>query len=336
MRNGLTAIMDNGNILEVVGLKKYFPVGGEFVKKGTGYVKAVDGVSFSVGAGETLGLVGESGCGKSTLGRLVLRLIEKTDGKVLFKGEDIYGLRKEQLKDFRRKMQVVFQDPYGSLNPKMTIGSMFREILRFHNIVSKNELRDKIGEVLSNVGVSPFNIDKYPHEFSGGQLQRIAIARAISLEPEFIVADEPVSALDVSVQAQIINLLGDLKEELNLTFIFISHNLSIIRHISDTVAVMYLGRFVEKSDCEELFERPAHPYTEALLSVVPVLDTNGDSEKIILEGDIPDPADTPSGCYFHPRCKYAFVKCERDVPELKEIAEGHFVCCHLNNGCGLG
>jgi len=335
MRNGLTVIMDNGDILEVVGLKKYFSVRGRFIAKGMGYVKAVDGVSFSVGAGETLGLVGESGCGKSTLGRLILRLIERTDGKVFFKGEDIYGLRKEQIKDFRRKMQVIFQDPYGSLNPKMTIGAMFREILRFHNIVPRNELRDKIGAVLSNVGISPFSLDKYPHEFSGGQLQRIAIARAISLEPEFIVADEPVSALDVSVQAQIINLLGDLKKELNLTFIFISHNLSVIRHISDNVAVMYLGRFVETSGCEELFEHPAHPYTEALLSAVPVLDTNGNSEKIILEGDIPDPANTPSGCCFHPRCRYVFDRCTGDVPELKEIAEGHFVCCHLNNGCGL-
>ena len=305
-----------------------------FFSKESGSVKAVDGVSFSIKLGETLGLVGESGCGKTTTGMLILRLIEITDGKVLYNGENISDLKDD--KGFRKIFQVIFQNPYSSLNPRIKIGSMLAEILRFHKVVSGRELKDKVKKILLDVGISPSDVDKYPYEFSGGQRQRIAIARAISLNPEFIVADEPVSALDVSVQAQIINLLKDLKELLNLTFLFISHNLSVIRQVSDNVAVMYLGKIVEIASCDELFKHPAHPYTKALLSAVPVLNPEEKTSRITLEGDIPNPANTPSGCYFHPRCRYAMERCKIDVPDLKKLSDNHKVRCLMNSGYGIG
>jgi len=326
--------MIENNTLEVIDLRKYFPIKKGFFTKVLGYVKAVDGVSFSIKLGETLGLVGESGCGKTTTGMLILRLIEKTDGKVLYNGENISDLKDD--KGFRKIFQVIFQNPYSSLNPRIKIGSMLAEILRFHKVASGRELKEKVKKILLDVGISPSDADKYPYEFSGGQRQRIAIARAISLNPEFIVADEPVSALDVSVQAQIINLLKDLKALLNLTFLFISHNLSVIRQVSDNVAVMYLGKIVEIASCDELFKHPAHPYTKALLSAVPVLNPEEKTSLITLKGDIPNPADTPSGCYFHPRCRYAMERCKIDVPNLKKLSDNHKVSCLMNSGYGIG
>ncbi len=326
--------MIKNKILEVIDLKKYFPIKMGFFSKESGSVKAVDGVSFSINSGETLGLVGESGCGKTTTGMLILRLIEITDGKVLYNGENIFDLKDD--KGFRKIFQVIFQNPYSSLNPRIKIGSMLAEILRFHKVVSVRELKEKVKKILLDVGISPSDVDKYPYEFSGGQRQRIAIARAISLNPEFIVADEPVSALDVSVQAQVINLLKDLKELLNLTFLFISHNLSVIRQVSDNVAVMYLGKIVEIASCDELFKHPAHPYTKALLSAVPVLNPEEKTSRITLEGDIPNPANTPSGCYFHPRCRYAMERCKIDVPDLKKLSDNHKVMCLMNSGYGIG
>jgi len=326
--------MNGNNTLEVKDLKKYFSIKGGFFSKESGYVKAVDGVSFSIKLGETLGLVGESGCGKTTTGMLILRLIEITDGEVLYNGENISDLKDD--KGFRKIFQVIFQNPYSSLNPRIKIGSMLAEILRFHKVASGRELKEKVKKILLDVGISPSDADKYPYEFSGGQRQRIAIARAISLNPEFIVADEPVSALDVSVQAQIINLLKDLRELLNLTFLFISHNLSVIRQVSDNVAVMYLGKIVEIASCDELFKHPAHPYTKALLSAVPVLNPEEKTSRITLKGDIPNPANTPSGCYFHPRCGYAMERCKIDVPNLKKLSDNHKVSCLMNSGYGIG
>lgn len=326
--------MIENNTLEVIDLKKYFSIKGGFFSKESGYVKAVDGVSFSIKLGETLGLVGESGCGKTTTGMLILRLIEITEGEVLYNGENISDLKDD--KGFRKIFQVIFQNPYSSLNPRIKIGSMLAEVLRFHKVASGRELKEKVKKILLDVGISPSDADKYPYEFSGGQRQRIAIARAISLNPEFIVADEPVSALDVSVQAQIINLLKDLRELLNLTFLFISHNLSVIRQVSDNVAVMYLGKIVEIASCDELFKHPAHPYTKALLSAVPVLNPEEKTSQITLKGDIPNPANTPSGCYFHPRCGYAMERCKIDVPNLKKLSDNHKVSCLMNSGYGIG
>lgn len=323
-------------ILNVIDLKKYYLIRKGFFDKTNGYVKAVDGISFSINKGGTLGLVGESGCGKTTTGMLILKLIDKTDGKILFKGENIFDLKGDGLRAFRKKMQVIFQDPYNSLNPRVRIGSMFAEILKFYKIASRKELKDRTKKVLESVGISQYDTEKYPFEFSGGQRQRIAIARAISLEPEFIVADEPVSALDVSIQAQIINLIKDLKEKFNLTFLFVSHNLSVIRQISDNVAVMYLGRLVEVANCDELFKHPAHPYTEALLSVIPNINQEKIFNKIYLKGNLPDPINMPSGCHFHPRCKYIMNVCRENTPQLKKISNNHIVSCHLNDGYGIG
>ncbi|WP_018130460.1 ABC transporter ATP-binding protein [Effusibacillus pohliae] len=317
------------HLLEVKGLKKYFPIEGGLLKRTVGYVKAVDDVSFTVRKGETLGLVGESGCGKSTTGRLILNLLEPTVGEVVFAGVSLSRLPRSQLREIRKNMQCVFQDPYASLNPRMTIGYLLSEPLFVNGQCSKQEARRRALELLELVGLSAVDFGKYPHEFSGGQRQRIAIARALTLNPQLVVADEPVSALDVSIQAQVLNLMSDLQEKFELTYLFISHNLSVVRHISDRVAVMYLGRIVEIANKESLYQSPGHPYTQALLSAVPEPDVTIKRERIILEGDVPSPANPPDGCAFHPRCRYATDVCKHSRPELKSIASGHMVACHL-------
>jgi peptide/nickel transport system ATP-binding protein len=291
----------------------------------------VDDISFKIKRGTTMGLVGESGCGKSTAGRTILRLIEKTAGEVLFNGKDIYSLNKAELRQLRTKMQIIFQDPYSSLSPRLPIGEIIGEAVKEHNIVPKNEYEDYLDEIMAACGLQPYHKDRYPHEFSGGQRQRICIARALAVNPEFIVCDEPVSALDVSIQAQIINLLSDLQKQRNLTYLFISHDLSVVEHISDTVGVMYLGSLVEYGNKEDIFKNPAHPYTQALLSAVPIPDTDVKMNRIILEGSIPSPANPPSGCKFHTRCNKCMEICKTEVPQVKELEDGHFVQCHLYN-----
>ncbi|SHE14001.1 ABC transporter of dipeptides [Chlamydia abortus] len=316
-------------LLEVQRLKKYFPIRGGILQKTVGHVKAVDDVSFTLKKGETLGLVGESGCGKSTVGRTILRLNDKTEGQVLFQGTDIHGLPKKELRKLRPRMQLVFQDPYSSLNPRMKIGEAIGEALIDHGIADRKEAREQVLEVLNICGLAPYHIDRFPHEFSGGQRQRIGIARALILNPEFIVADEPVSALDVSIQAQIINLLSDLQETKGLTYLFISHDLSVVEHLCTHVAVMYLGSMVEQASREELFRNPLHPYTKALLSAVPIPDPVMRRERIVLKGDIPSPANPPSGCKFHTRCPMAVDQCKSEIPKYREVAPGHHVACHL-------
>ncbi len=320
----------NEYILKVEGLKKWFPITGGVFSRVVGWVKAVDGVSFSVKRGETLGVVGESGCGKTTTGRTILRLIEPTEGKAIFEGTDIFSLNKAELRKIRRNIQIIFQDPYASLNPRMTVGDIVGEALDIHKLVkTKKEREERIAELLDVVGLLPQHMKRYPHEFSGGQRQRIGIARALAVQPKFIVADEPVSALDVSIQAQVINLLEDLQEKFKLTYLFIAHDLSVVRHISTRVAVMYLGKLVELAETEELFEHPAHPYTEALLSAVPIPDPEIKKQRIILEGDVPSPVNPPSGCRFHTRCRYAKPICAEKEPELKDLGGGHYVACHF-------
>ena len=321
--------MSEDVLLKVENLKKYFPIKGGVMQRTVGYVKAVDGVSFEIKRGETLGLVGESGCGKSTTGRTILNLLEKTEGKIYFEGKDLDELSKSQLRKMRPKMQLIFQDPYSSLNPRMTVGKIIGEALLNHKMVSKNDLREKVLETMKICGLAPYQIDRYPHEFSGGQRQRIGIARALILNPDFIVADEPVSALDVSIQAQIINLLQDLKREKNFSYLFISHDLSVVEHICDKVGVMYLGSLVELASSDEIFKNPLHPYTKALMSAIPIPDPTVKRERIILIGDIPSPANPPKGCKFHTRCPYATDKCKEENPEYREVSEGHFVACHL-------
>ncbi|KKC28710.1 ABC transporter ATP-binding protein [Caldanaerobacter subterraneus] len=316
-------------LIEVKNLKKYFPIRGGVLQRTIGYVKAVDGVSFTINKGETLSLVGESGCGKSTVGRTIIRLYDKTDGDVLFKGIPIHSLKKSELRKLRPKMQMVFQDPFSSLNPRLRIGDAVGEALLDHGLVSKNELRDRVIEALEMCGLASYHIDRYPHEFSGGQRQRIGIARALILDPEFIVLDEPVSSLDVSIQAQIINLLMDLQQQKGLTYLFISHDLSVVEHISTRVAVMYLGNIVEMASRDELFDHPLHPYTQALLSAVPIPDPDLKRERIILEGDIPSPANPPKGCKFHTRCPFAKDICKEQVPEFRDVGGWHYVACHL-------
>ena len=316
------------NILKVEHLKKYFPVTGGFFKKTVGYVKSVDDVSFEIKKGETFGLVGESGCGKSTTGRTILRLIEKTSGNVYFKDKDIYKLGKKELRDIRPRMQLIFQDPYSSLNPRMTVGEIVGEALIDHNLCSKSEVNDRVIETIKACGLAPYHIKRYPHEFSGGQRQRVGIARALILNPDFIVADEPVSALDVSIQAQIINLLMRLQEEKEFSCLFISHDLSVVQHISKRIGVMYLGSIVELAEKKELFKNPLHPYTTALLSAVPIPDPTLKREKIILKGDIPSPSNPPSGCKFHTRCSRATERCSSESPELIDVGSNHFVACH--------
>jgi peptide/nickel transport system ATP-binding protein len=322
---------DNRNILEVNALKKYYPIRDGLLQRVVGYVKAVDDVSFSIPRGTTMGLVGESGCGKTTIGRTILKLTEKSSGQVLFNGTEIHDLRKRDLRALRPKIQIIFQDPYSSLSPRLPIGEIISEAVREHKLVPKAELNDYIDKIMQSCGLMTYHKDRYPHEFSGGQRQRICIARALALKPEFVVCDEPVSALDVSIQAQIINLLKRLQREFNLTYLFISHDLSVVEHISDTIGVMYLGSLVEFGAKTEIFANPLHPYTKALFSAIPVPDPDAKMNRIILEGNIPSPANPPPGCKFHTRCPSRMAICETIVPVKKELEPGHFVVCHLYN-----
>ncbi len=319
-------------ILEVNNLKKYFPVKGGFWSKTIGYVHAVDDVSFYLDKGETLGLVGESGCGKSTTGRLILRLLKPTAGRILYEGRDISRLDREKLKSLRRELQLIFQDPYASLNPRMTVGSIVSEALKIHNFGNGREVEERTVALLKKVGLHADHMRRYPHEFSGGQRQRIGIARALALNPKIIVADEPVSALDVSIQAQVINLLQELKGEFQLSYLFIAHDLSVVEYMSDRVAVMYLGKIVEIARGDELYNNPLHPYTEALLSAVPIPDPRLEKNRQILQGDVPSPMNPPSGCYFHPRCAYRQDPCSRLNPEFFDNGNGHFVACPVRAG----
>ncbi|PIE22869.1 MAG: peptide ABC transporter substrate-binding protein [Planctomycetota bacterium] len=317
-------------LLEVRGLKKWFPIERGLIKKTVGYVKAVDGLSFKLKAGETLGLVGESGCGKTTAGRTLLRLLEPTDGYARFGDLDVFDLKKQELRELRRKMQIIFQDPYSSLNPRMTVAGIVGESLRVHELVdSAAEARERVEQLLERVGLSRKYVNRYPHEFSGGQRQRIGVARALALNPEFIVCDEAVSALDVSIQAQILNLLMDLQEELGLSYLFIAHDLSVVRHISDRIAVMYLGQIVELSETQDLFVRPSHPYTQALLSAIPVADPDQKPDRVLLTGDVPTPINPPSGCHFHPRCPVAMDRCSQEEPPSFDLGQGHRCKCWL-------
>lgn len=316
-------------ILKVENLKKYFPIKAGVFSRVVGNVKAVDDVSFELKKGETLGLVGESGCGKSTTGRTILRLFDKTAGNVYFEDKDIFKLKKEELRKMRPRMQMIFQDPYSSLNPRMSVGQIIGESLIDHKICNKNEVSDRVLETIERCGLAPYHIRRYPHEFSGGQRQRIGIARALILKPSFIVADEPVSALDVSIQSQIINLMSELQEEMGFSYLFISHDLSVVKHLSHRVGVMYLGSLVELAPKNELYENPLHPYTKALLSAVPIPDPTLKRERIILKGDIPSPANPPQGCKFHTRCPYAMDVCKKEVPLYKNVGNEHFVACHL-------
>jgi oligopeptide transport system ATP-binding protein len=316
-------------LLEVKHLKKHFPIKGGVFSKTIGYVYAVDDINFTLEKGETLGLVGESGCGKSTTGRTILRLIEPTDGAIYFEGQDITNLDKSAMRALRREMQIIFQDPYASLNPRMTVGSIIGEPLEIHKIAKGAEKEERVASLLQKVGLRAEDMRKYPHEFSGGQRQRIGIARALALNPKLIVCDEPVSALDVSIQAQVINLLEDLQAEFGLSYLFIAHNLNVVEHISNRVAVMYLGQIVELASGEELYKNPQHPYTEALLSAVPIPDPMVKKKRIILEGDVPSPINPPKGCHFHTRCMYKDKICEEVEPEFKDIGGGHWVACHF-------
>lgn len=311
------------------GLKKHFPIRGGIFSKIVGYVQAVDGVSFHINKGEIMGLVGESGCGKTTVGRLILRLYNPTAGEVYFEGVNISKLSKKEMRNSRRNMQVIFQDPFGSLNPRMTIGNIIGEPLYVHNIAKGKKKEERVVDLLETVGMSSRYMKRYPHEFSGGQRQRIGIARALALNPKLLVCDEPVSALDVSIQAQVINLLEDLQLKFGLTYLFIAHDLSVIKHISGRVAVMYLGKIVELADTEDLYTNPLHPYTEALLSAVPISDPTLDRKRIVLEGDVPSPINPPSGCHFRTRCKYVKPICSEEEPPLIEIVNGHYAACHL-------
>ncbi|MGD8290056.1 MAG: dipeptide ABC transporter ATP-binding protein [Desulfobacterales bacterium] len=316
-------------LLEVENLKKYFPVKKGLLSRTVGEVRAVDGVSFSINRGETLGLVGESGCGKTTVGRSILRLIEPTSGRVRFNGEDLLAMAGPQLRSLRASLQIIFQDPFSSLDPRMNIGQIIAEPIRNHMKISKTEIRERVAQLMDRVGLHPEQISRYPHEFSGGQRQRIGIARALALNPLAIICDEPVSALDVSIQAQVINLLARLQEEMQLSYLFIAHDLSVVEHISDRVAVMYLGRIVELATDKSLYRSPLHPYSQALLSAVPIPDPEITRKKILLQGDVPSPLSPPTGCTFHTRCPECVDICSREIPEFRHMGSEHWVACHL-------
>jgi peptide/nickel transport system ATP-binding protein len=318
-------------LLQVQNLKKYFPIKNGLFSQVTGYVKAVDDVSFSIGRGRTLGLVGESGCGKTTVGKTILRLNDKTDGTVVFDGVDIFALHRQELRSLRPRMQIIFQDPFFSLSPRLPVGEIIGEGVREHNIVPPNEFNEYVTKVMEDCGLKDYHKDRYPHEFSGGQRQRICIARALALKPDFIVCDEPLSALDVSIQAQIINLLFDLQREYGMAYLFISHDLSVVEHISTEVGVMYLGSMVEYGSREVIFKNPLHPYTRALFSAIPMPDPDVRMNRIILEGSIPSPANPPSGCKFHTRCAQCMERCKHEIPELQTV-EDRQVACHLYDG----
>ncbi len=321
--------MNDDIVMEVKDLKKYYPIKAGMFGRVVGQVRAVDGVSFRIRRGTTMGLVGESGCGKTTIGKTLLRLNDKTSGSVLFKGQEIFDLTHRELQKIRPQMQIIFQDPYSSLSPRMPVGEIIGEAVREHKLVPESEFDDYITKIMRACGLQPYHKDRYPHEFSGGQRQRICIARAIALNPDFIVCDEPVSALDVSIQAQIINLLEDLQKEFGLTYLFISHDLSVVEHISDTVGVMYLGDMVEYGNKKDIFAKPMHPYTQALFSAIPMPDPTVKMNRIILEGSIPSPANPPSGCKFHTRCRECMEICKTEVPKRYDAGNDHFVVCHL-------
>ncbi|HOP12193.1 MAG TPA: ABC transporter ATP-binding protein [Oscillospiraceae bacterium] len=322
-------VHEKENLIEVNSLRTYFPIKTGLFSHVTGYVKAVDGVSFKIKRGQTMGLVGESGCGKTTIGRTLLRLTPHTDGEVLFEGKSVFKLSKKELLAIRPKMQIIFQDPYSSLSPRMPVGEIIGEAVREHNLVPPDQFDKYITSKMNACGLQEYHKDRYPHEFSGGQRQRICIARALALNPDFVVCDEPVSALDVSIQAQIINLLKDLQHEFNLTYLFISHDLSVVEHISDTIGVMYLGSMVETGTKEDVFREPLHPYTQALFSAIPMPDPTIKMNRIILEGSIPSPANPPAGCKFHTRCKHCMEICKNVIPEPVDVGNGHIVNCHL-------
>lgn len=316
-------------VMKVSRLKKYYPIKGGVFSRVVGHVKAVDDVSFAIDKGETLGLVGESGCGKSTAAKTIMCLIPHTSGEVLYRGKSIFSLSREQMKEYRKETQIIFQNQYGSLNPRKTVGDMLTEIIKFHHLATGSEIDKRIRKLMEMVGLSVYHIGRFPHEFSGGQRQRIGIARALCLDPQVIICDEPVSALDVSIQSQILNLLKDLQDELGLTYLFIAHDLSVVKYISHQVGVMYLGRMAELTETDSLFDNPLHPYTRALLSAIPIADPDHTAVKAVLKGDVPSPSNPPNGCVFHTRCHEVMDICSKTIPEMIEEDPGHFVACHL-------